>query len=135
MAIRKATSGKSGPQSAATVLATLEHPHAAAIRRLRQIILDLDPRISEEIKWNAPSFRIEDHFATFRLHPPRQIQLVLHTGAKTRSNSKAFAIDDPSGLLKWPASDRCVLTLASEAELSANEAAVIRIIEQWIDQL
>ncbi len=87
------------------------------------------------MKWNAPSFRVGDHFATFRLHPPRGIQLVLHTGAKARSDTRAFAIDDPAGLLRWQASDRCVLMLASAEALATHEAAVMRILRQWIAQL
>lgn len=135
MTARKPAQGRAVQHSVQDLLANLEHPHAAGILRLREIVLALDRRIAEEIKWNAPSFRIDDHFATFRLHPPKQIQLVLHTGAKAQSNDRSFVIDDPSGLLKWLASDRCVLTLANEAELSANEAAVQRIIQQWIEQL
>lgn len=117
------------------LLAALDHPHKAGIERLRERILALDPRITEEVKWNAPSFRLDDHFATFRLHPPRNIQLVLHTGATARGNTRAFVIDDPAGLLKWQASDRCVLTLVSAHELAANEAAVLDIVRQWIAQL
>lgn len=135
MTARKPAQGRAVQHSVQDFLANLEHPHAAGILRLRDIILALDRRIAEEIKWNAPSFRIDDHFATFRLHPPKQIQLVLHTGAKAQSNARKFVIDDPNGLLKWPASDRCVLTLVNEVELLANEAAVRRIIQQWIEQL
>ncbi|HKH48386.1 MAG TPA: DUF1801 domain-containing protein [Thermoanaerobaculia bacterium] len=70
-------------------LATLEHPHKESIQALRSLILSLDPRIREEIKWNAPSFLIQDHFATFKLHPPTSIQLVLHTGAKPRRSQES----------------------------------------------
>lgn len=54
---------------------------------------------------------------------------------KTRSNRRTFSIDDPHGLLKWQASDRCVLTLASTEELAAREAAVLASVRQWIAQL
>lgn len=117
------------------LLATLDHPHKAGIERLRALILGLDRRITEAIKWNAPSFRLDDHFATFRLYPPKNIQLVLHTGATAKSNTRSFAIDDPDVLLAWPASDRCVLTLASAEELASHEVAVLGIVRQWIAQL
>lgn len=119
----------------AELLSALDHPHKAGIERLRTSILSLDSRITEEVKWNAPSFRLHDHFATFRLHPPKGIQLVLHTGAKSKSNTRAFAIDDPDSLLKWQASDRCVLTLVSTEDLAAREAAVLASVRQWITQL
>lgn len=123
------------PGSVATFLDALDHPHKHGIVRLRKIVLGLDRRIREEIKWNAPSFRIDEHFATFKLHPPKSIQLVLHTGAKGRSNTRTFTVEDPRGLLKWPASDRCVLMLASDEALSLHESDVVRILRQWIAQL
>lgn len=116
-------------------LSALDHPHKAGIERLRTAILALDPRITEEVKWNAPSFRLDEHFATFRLHPPKGIQLVLHTGAKGKSNARSFTIDDPQGLLAWQASDRCVLALASADALAEHEATVLGIVRQWIAQL
>jgi hypothetical protein len=42
-------------------LATLDHPRKRQIVALRQIILGADPRISEGIKWNAPSFRTSEY--------------------------------------------------------------------------
>ncbi|HUD41229.1 MAG TPA: DUF1801 domain-containing protein [Dokdonella sp.] len=135
MAPRKPKPATEAASSVAQFLARSDHPHRTGIERLRGLILGLDPRIGEEIKWNAPSFKLDDHFATFKLHPPRQIQLVLHTGAKGRRDARAFRIDDPAGLLTWPATDRCVLTLASSEALAEHEAAVLGIVRQWIAQL
>ena len=135
MASSKSNTSAAGSASVTAFLEQLDHPHKAGIERLREMILRLDERISEEVKWNAPSFKLEEHFATFKLHPPKNIQVVLHTGAKVKSNAKAFTIDDPQRLLKWPAEDRCVLTLSSEAELLTHQESVRRIIEQWIEQL
>lgn len=124
-----------GSEAVSALLAGLDHPHRDAIERLRQLILSLDPRIGEEVKWNAPSFRLDEHFATFRLHPPTGIRLVLHTGAKARSGTHRFALDDPAGLVTWAASDRCVISLASEAELREHEETVRGLLRQWLAQL
>ena len=135
MPARKSKSTARESAEAMALLAGLEHPHKAGIEMLRKWILALNEGITEEVKWNAPSFKVADHFATFRLHPPKNVQLILHTGAKAKSNAKVFAIDDPAGLLKWPASDRAVLTLASEAELQKHKDDVLRLLEQWVAQL
>src|SRR5688572_14989439 len=90
----------------AAFLSQLEHPHKSGVERLRQAILAVDPRITEEVKWNAPSFKLTDHFATFKLHPPKSIQLVLHTGSKPLVPQRQFTLDAPEGLLKWAAPDR-----------------------------
>ncbi|MBK8164959.1 MAG: DUF1801 domain-containing protein [bacterium] len=113
----------------------LDHPHKEAINRLRSGIMDIDPRIVEEIKWNAPSFKLDDHFATFKLHPPRTIQIVMHTGAKPKAPPRAFTVTDPHGLLKWPAQDRCVLTLQSSAQATELHDDVLAMVREWIRQL
>ena len=116
-------------------LAGLEHPHLAGIRALRKRILALDPRIGEGIKWNAPSFYLADHFATFKLRPEAKIQLVLHTGAKPKARAKTFEVPDPACLLTWPAKDRALLELASSAEVKKHGAAIEAILRSWISQL
>ena len=116
-------------------MAQLEHPYKEIIQDLRLLILAADPRVSEQIKWNAPSFLIEDHFATFKLYPPNAIQLVLHTGAKVKNHPKTFVVDDPNSLLQWVTGDRCVLTLKSAEHARQVREAVASIIKQWIRQL
>jgi hypothetical protein len=48
-------------------LAALDHPFKDGILRVRKIFLAADPRIAKGIKWNAPSFRTSEYFATFHL--------------------------------------------------------------------
>ncbi len=111
---------------------TLEHPMAAQVERLRSAILDTDPRINESIKWNAPSFYIDDHFATFNLHYPDRIQIVMHAGAKVNPDAKQFEISDPEGLLKWAAVDRANVTFRSASEVDSQLASFLDILGQWV---
>lgn len=115
-------------------LNTLEHPLKAAVCNLRDMILAIDPRIKEEVKWNAPSFRIKEHFATFRLQPAPICQLVLHTGSKVRKSGTQIEIPDPDGFLEWASPDRCIVTFASTADAKAKRAALQRILKAWIKQ-
>ena len=64
-------------------LASLDHPFLREILALREIILGADPSIVEGIKWNAPSFRTSEYFATFHLRARDGVQLILHRGAVT----------------------------------------------------
>lgn len=111
----------------------LEHPLKAEIRALRELILETDPRIKEEIKWNAPSFYMREHFATFKLRPMHTVQVVLHTGAKPKNNPE-LTIDDPAGLLRWVTKDRCMLTVSSLEAIQTHQADIVRIVEQWLEQ-
>lgn len=126
---------KPAGESVDAYLAALEHPHTKGVQALRRAILGIDARIREEVKWNAPSFYLEDHFATFRLSPGSTFQLILHTGAKAKSNARQLRLDDPRGLLKWAAKDRCVLTFESDSDAITKRAEVTRMVKDWMAQL
>lgn len=116
-------------------MARLEHPLKAEIEAVRAIILGADPRIRESIKWNAPSFSVTEHFATFKLRPLETTQVVFHTGAKRKPVVTAIAIDDPAGLLKWVAEDRCVATFADMQHITATTPMLVAIVQQWLEQM
>ena len=112
-------------------MATLEHPHKAAIEALRTIIAGADPAIAEGVKWNAPSFRTTEYFATTHLRGKDGIGVILHLGAKVRE-TPSFQIEDPQGLLKWLAKDRALVNFAGVQDVKAHEAAIQGIVRQWI---
>ena len=118
-------------------LRELDHPLKQEIEAVRKIILGVSPEIREGIKWNAPSFRTTDYFAT--LNNPRardRVMLILHKGAKVKDNTtKEMQIADPAGLIKWLAKDRCLVTLGDRTDIQAKRSALEAIIREWIRQL
>jgi hypothetical protein len=128
------TSAHSAGRSVIEFLETLDHPHKLGILRLRGLILAADSRIGESIKWNAPSFTLHDHFATFKLHPPTAIQLVLHVGAKPMVPVRQFNLDLLVSITRWAAPDRCVLTFQNAAQVEDLREDVVVVIRQWIAQ-
>lgn len=112
-------------------MADLEHAHKAAIEALRRIICGADPSIAEGVKWNAPSFRTTEYFATTNLRAKDGIGIILHVGAKVRE-VVAFQIEDPKGLLKWLAQDRALMNFAGVQDVTAHEAAIQAIVRAWI---
>ncbi len=119
--------------SVAEYLETLKHPFKSSVSALRKMILSVDPRIEEEVKWNAPSFRIAEHFATFRLNPAPVCQLILHTGPKVRNRKARLPIEDAEGLLRWASPDRAVITFESAADAKKRAPAVKAILKSWIE--
>lgn len=112
------------------------HPLRKDIDAVRSIIAGASPAISEGMKWNAPSFRTEkDWFATINLRSKDSVQVVLHLGAKTRPNLKAFKVTDPNGLLKWLGKDRAMVTLGAGRDIAANRKAFETIVRAWIKQI
>lgn len=134
---RKPTKGKAAEAgSVETFLASLDHPHKREILALRKIILDADPRIAEGIKWNAPSFRTSEYFATFHLRARDGVQVILHQGAKRRDNSTTgIALADPDGLLEWLAKERASVRFRDLTDVETKRSAFARIIRQWIEHL
>ena len=119
------------PQSVDAFIEALEHPFHAEIRALRALLLACDPAIGEEVKWNAPSFRTREHFATMQLRSRDGLLLILHLGARKRA-LPAGAIADPHGLLTWLGPDRASVRFASGADLAAKREALRAIVRQWI---
>lgn len=109
-------------------------PERDALAELCRIIVESDRRVRSEIKWSAPSFAIDDHFATTGLLKAGGIRLVLHTGARRRDAPKHIVIEDPEKLLSWRDSDRAVAVFADAADVRRNEAALGSILVQWIAQ-
>lgn len=123
----------SPPDDVEAFLASLDHPLKQEILALRQIILGADPSITEGIKWNAPSFRTSEYFATFHLRVKDGVQVILHLGAKTRDTSvSGIAIADPESLLEWLAKDRASVKFRDRKDIDARRSAFADVIRQWI---
>lgn len=110
----------------------LDHPLKSEVVAIRKLLLSVDPVISEEIKWNAPSFRTSEHFATMHLRAKNAVQLILHLGAKSKRTVPPGAIADPKGLLKWLGADRASVSFTGAADLADKDDALVAIIQQWI---
>jgi hypothetical protein len=133
MSPRKAVPATTKPiDEVGVFMAALKHPLKADIEKARQIILGAAPSVGEGIKWNAPSFRTTEYFATTNLRELARVQFVFHLGAKKRADLPEMKLADPAGLVKWLAKDRCLVTIGAGKELAANRAAFEAVIRTWI---
>ncbi len=115
------------------LLATLDHPRKAEILSLRRLILNVDPAVTENVKWNAPNFRTSEDFATFHLRTQDSARLILHLGAKKRADSGIRAsLSDPDNLLTWLAPDRAAARFRTQEEIAAHHAGFTAVLRQWI---
>ena len=115
------------------LLRASKHPLAADIDVARRVILGADPAIREGVKWNAPSFRTTEWFAT--LNGPRatkHVMLILHAGARRKGFKARGKVADPAGLLRWLADDRAMATFADGAEVERRRAALQAIVREWV---
>jgi len=114
-------------------MASLKHPYKAEIESIRGTILGAAAGIHEGIKWNSPSFRTTEYFATVNLREKAGIGLILHLGAKVkRLPAGGVAIADPAKLLKWLGKDRAMVVFKDKNDLKAKKAGFAKIIRQWV---
>jgi len=117
-------------------LSELDHASKDLIQSLRAAILATDPRIAEGIKWNSPSFRTTEYFATTNLREKHGTGLILHLGAKVRSvPAGGIEIPDPTDLLDWLAKDRARITFTDTADFRAKKPAFQRLVRHWIEHV
>ncbi len=117
-------------------MATLDHPFKAEIQVVRELMLAADPRIGEGIKWNAPSFRTSEYFATTHLRAKAGLALIFHLGAKRRdSPADGVVVDDPRHLLQWLGEDRAMVQFYSAADFAAKKGALKKLVQQWIKRI
>lgn len=125
--------GAPGPQSVDEFLADLEHPFKAELLTLRQVILGAHPAIGEGVKWNAPSFRTTEYFATFHLRAKDGVQVILHLGAKKRPQAgAAISVADPQSLLQWLGPDRASVKFSGPRDIEAKRGSFSEMIRDWI---
>jgi len=66
----------------------LKHPFKAEVKAIRDIVKGINKNITEQIKWNAPSFSYKGgDIATFNLHAKGRIHLVFHHPAIAKIQS------------------------------------------------
>ena len=111
----------------------LEHKSKGEVQAIRSLILSADSSIAEGIKWNAPSFRTTEYFATTNLREKSGVGIILHLGAKVRDVAPdGIPMDDPQRLLKWLARDRATVVFKDMNDLNAKKAAFVDIIRSWM---
>ena len=127
----KPATARKGVPTVDEFFATLDHPLKDALQEVRAVILGARPDIGEGIKWNAPSFRVDEFFATASIRN-NAVMVILHQGAKVRDNTSELEVRDPDGLLVWHAKDRCSVTFRDMDDVVEKRAAFADVVRQWV---
>ena len=102
----------------------LDHPLKAEVEMLREIIKQVNKEITEQIKWNAPSFSYRDEYlVTFNLRETKQIHLVFHNPLIANVKSK---------LLHGDYRDRRMAYFADRDDIQANKNALEKTLKDLI---
>ncbi|WP_337100042.1 DUF1801 domain-containing protein [Paenibacillus sp. YIM B09110] len=130
-----AANKRSGQEKVAEFMNALEHPMKDVIEEVRALILGVDDQITEQIKWNAPSFCFNnDDRITFNLQGKGFIRLVLHTRAKVQQRIDIKSqLEDTSRLLEWATADRAIIKLTSMNDVESQRAELVETVAKWLE--
>ena len=104
----------------------------AMVEPLRPMVLSAGD-VTEQIKWNGPSFGIDgDDRITVGLNPKGGVRVILHRGVKVKDTT-GFSFADDRGLAIWAAADRGVVTFANLADIEAKADAFTDLCRRWLE--
>ena len=103
----------------------LGHQFKAEVQVLREIIKGVSPDITEQIKWNAPTFSHDgDYFATFNLHSVKNVHLVFHHQRVATIESEILEGDHPDG--------RRMAYFADMEDVEAKQSALEDVVKALV---
>ena len=105
------------------------------VDELRNIILSTEPQLKEHIKWNAPSYVLdnEDRITFNLINKQDIVKFVFHMGATRKEDKKGAPImQDDSGLMDWSSDSRGMISFASSQDIHANVTSLKKIIKDWL---
>ena len=112
----------------------LEHPLKPELLALRKVILESEKTLTEQIKWNAPSFcHNGDDRITFNLAKKDSILLIFHRGARAKKMTFSKPIlPNYAELLEWPANDRAVMKFKNADDVINLKAKLKSLVKDCI---
>lgn len=101
----------------------LEHPLKVEIEALRLIIKETDSRITERIKWKAPSYFCKEDFLTFNHRMRDKVHLIFHNDAIPKVSS---------AILEGDYKDRRMVYFKDMTDVLAKKAELQRVIVELL---
>ena len=101
-----------------------DNPQKDLVQAVREVVLDADPRVSEAIKWRAPTFMFQGNLASFYPKTRTHASLMFHTGA---------SLPDPHGLLDGEGDTSRVARFESLDDLDAKTPALVGLVRAWVE--
>ncbi|QZY29109.1 DUF1801 domain-containing protein [Nocardioides coralli] len=104
--------------------ATYDNPQKPLVQAVRDAVLASDDRVTETIKWQAPTFVFEGNIASFYPKARKHVSLMFHQGA---------SLPDPAGLLEGEGDTSRVAKFADADDLAAKVDALQGLVRAWVE--
>jgi len=103
--------------------ADYSNPQKPLAQAVREVVLAADPRVTEAIKWQAPTFVYAGNIASFYPKAKAHVALMFHKGA---------SLPDPTGLLEGTGEVSRVAKFLDHDDLEAKREALTDLIRAWV---
>ena len=100
------------------------NPLKPLVLRVREIVLDADPRIGETIKWSTPTFVYRGNLASFQPRAKQFVSILFHAGA---------SIPGDHPILLGGGETARYVRLADGDEVERECAALQAVVRAWCD--
>ena len=104
-------------------IAELGHPLEKEIQAVRRIVLGVDRRITETIKWKSPTFVFEGNIASIEPRSKKQVSLLFHQGAKLPGTHPA--LEGGGGTVRY-------LRFADAADVKRKQKDLEKAVRAWV---
>jgi hypothetical protein len=103
----------------------VDHPFKAEMQAVREIILGASPKITERIKWNAPSFYYKEDLGAFNPRATEFAHLILLF-------PDGQGMDDSNRLLEGNHKDRREAKFHSLDDVKAKKRSLEKLVKAWV---
>ena len=104
--------------------ASYDNPQKELVLAVRDVVLRADDRVTETIKWQAPTFVYAGNIASFYPRSKKHVSLLFHQGA---------SLPDPVGILEGSGDTSRVAKFVDAGELAAKTGALQGVVRAWVD--
>lgn len=98
-------------------------PAEKAMQRVRDVILETDPRITEHVKYGSVQFGFDGDMATYVKHGDKTVSLMFNRGARIKGRFPHLEGTHPSG--RW-------IYFKDDQEVDARSKELTQIVKAWI---
>ena len=102
-----------------------KHPLNEQIQMVREIILKVDDKILEDIKWQSPIFMYKGNMASIQMNAKKFVSVMFHKGV---------VIKDNNGLLEGNGTEVRVARFMDVEDIKKKEKALESVVKEWIIQ-
>jgi uncharacterized protein YdhG (YjbR/CyaY superfamily) len=122
--MKKASPRKDSTAQVNEFMDRLNHPFKAEVQLIREIIKNVNKDVTEQIKWNAPTFSYKGQYlVTFNLWEKQRIHLVFHNPEIPKVKSK---------LLEGDYDHRRMAYFSDKKDIEAKKTALEKALKDLI---